>query len=177
MGLLDTAINMATKQFTNNKEVKTINSLPQSEADLIERRKRAESMLHNKSLMSSAAAVVPIPGLDVTADLKLMTDIIENINKEYGLSHKQVSGYTDDIKQKIVFSAAKSGSDFIGKKITKGFVAVVFKMMLRREALKQSKWVPVIGQSISGTISYYMMKKLGEKHIDKCERVARDLMV
>ncbi|MEE1107800.1 DUF697 domain-containing protein [Macrococcoides canis] len=177
MGLLDTAINMATKQFTNNKEVKTINSLPQSEADLIERRKRAESMLHNKSLMSSAAAVVPIPGLDVTADLKLMTNIIENINKEYGLSHKQVSGYTDDIKQKIVFSAAKSGSDFIGKKITKGFVAVVFKMMLRREALKQSKWVPVIGQAISGTISYYMMKKLGEKHIDKCERVARDLMV
>ncbi|TDM32473.1 DUF697 domain-containing protein [Macrococcoides canis] len=177
MGLLDTAINMATKQFTNNKEVKTINSLPQSEADLIERRKRAESMLHNKSLMSSAAAVVPIPGLDVTADLKLMTDIIENINKEYGLSHKQVSGYTDDIKQKIVFSAAKSGSDFIGKKITKGFVAVVFKMMLRREALKQSIWVPVIGQAISGTISYYMMKKLGEKHIDKCERVARDLMV
>ena len=49
MGLLDTAINMAAKQFTN-KEGKTL-SLPQSEADIIERRKRAESMLHNKSLM------------------------------------------------------------------------------------------------------------------------------
>jgi len=50
-------------------------------------------------------------------------------------------------------------------------------MMLRREALKQSKWVPVIGQAVSGTISYYMMKKLGEQHIDKCERVARELIV
>ncbi|UBH09386.1 DUF697 domain-containing protein [Macrococcus armenti] len=177
MSLLDKAIDMASKQLTKEDKKQVINSLPQTEADLIERRKRAESMLHNKSLMSSAAAVVPIPGLDVTADLKLMTDIIENINKEYGLSHKQVSGYTDDIKQKIVFSAAKSGSDFIGKKVTKGFVAVVFKMMLRREALKQSKWVPVIGQAVSGTISYYMMKKLGEKHIEKCERVARELMV
>ena len=45
MGILDNAINMATKQFTN-KEVKTINSLPQSEADLIERRKHAEYIVN-----------------------------------------------------------------------------------------------------------------------------------
>ncbi|WP_414056025.1 DUF697 domain-containing protein [Macrococcus equi] len=178
MGLLNTAINMATNTLSYNKKntKPVVNQLPQNETDLIERRERAEKLIHNKSLMSSAAAVVPIPGLDVTTDMKLMTDIIEGINAEYGLSHKQVSGYTDEMKQKIVFSAAKTGSDFIGKKITAGVVTVLFKTLLRREVLKQSKFVPVIGQAVSGSISYYMMKRLGKAHIDKCEKVARELM-
>ncbi|TDM41987.1 DUF697 domain-containing protein [Macrococcoides goetzii] len=177
MGILNTAINMATNAMNKDQKVKKeINQLPKNESDLIDCRERSEKLIHNKSLMSSAAAVVPIPGIDVTADMKLMTDIIEEINAIYGLSHKQVSGYTDEMKQKIVFSAAKTGSDFIGKKITKGLVAVLFKTLLRREVLKQSKWVPVIGQAVSGTISYYMMQRLGKAHIEKCEKVARELM-
>ncbi|MCE4956933.1 DUF697 domain-containing protein [Macrococcoides caseolyticum] len=177
MGLFNTAINVATNLVNNQQsQPKTVNHLPQNETDLITRRERAEKLIHNKSLMSSAAAVVPIPGIEVTTDMKLMTDIIEEINAEYGLSHKQVSGYTDELKQKIMFSAAKTGSNFIGKKVTKGLVTVIFKTLLRREILKQSKWVPVIGQAVSGTISYYMMKRLGQAHIDKCEKVARSLM-
>lgn len=177
MGILITAINMATNTINKEQKVKKeIDHLPKNESDLIERRERSEKLIHNKSLMSSAAAVVPIPGVDVTADMKIMTDIIEEINAIYGLSHKQVSGYTDEMKQKIVFSAAKTGSDFIGKKISKGLVAVLFKTLLRREVLKQSKWVPVIGQAVSGTISYYMMQRLGKAHIEKCEKVARALI-
>lgn len=177
MGILNSAINIATNAMNKDQKVKKeINQLPKNESDLIDRRERSEKLIHNKSLMSSAAAVVPIPGIDVTADMKLMSDIIEEINAVYGLSHKQVSGYSDEMKQKIVFSAAKTGSDFIGKKITKGLVAVLFKTLLRREVLKQSKWVPVIGQAVSGTISYYMMQKLGKAHIEKCVKVARELM-
>ncbi|WP_313018424.1 hypothetical protein [Macrococcoides bohemicum] len=117
MGILNTAINMATNTINKEQKVKKeIDHLPKNESDLIERRERSEKLIHNKSIMSSAAAVVPIPGVDVTADMKIMTDIIEEINAIYGLSHKQVSGYTDEMKQKIVFSAAKTGSDFIGKK-------------------------------------------------------------
>lgn len=177
MAILDTIINTAAKQF-NQKNKTTINkkALPQSESELVTRRENAEKMIHNKSLMSSAAAVVPIPGLDVTADLKLMTDIIEQINKEYGLSHKQVNGYSDDLKQKVMFNAAKQGSDFIGKKISKSLVAVIMKMIAKRELMKQSKWVPLVGQAVSGTISYYMMRKMGMMHIEKCEKVARALM-
>ena len=36
-------------------------------------------------------SVVPIPGLDFGVDLKLMKDIIEDVNKIYGLDHKQVN--------------------------------------------------------------------------------------
>ena len=58
-------------------------------------------------------SVVPIPGLDFGVDIKLMRDIIEDINKIYGLDHKQVNTLGDDVKERIL---AIQGSSFIGKK-------------------------------------------------------------
>lgn len=179
MSLLDTVIKQASKRLNQSSGVKeqlAKNELAQNETELIERREQAEKLIHNKSLMSSAAAVVPIPGVDVGADMKLMADIIEQINRVYGLSHKQVNGMADDMKQKVMFTAAKQGSDFIGKRISKTVVAILFKAMARRELAKQSKWVPVVGQAISGSISYYMMKKMGQAHLEKCDKVSRELM-
>lgn len=46
-------------------------------------------------------SVVPIPGLDFGVDIKLMRDIIEDINKIYGLDHKQVNTLGDDVKERI----------------------------------------------------------------------------
>ncbi|TDM12363.1 DUF697 domain-containing protein [Macrococcus lamae] len=178
MGILDTLINKVAKKLTRtNRKIEMIrNELPVNETQLIERREAAESLIRNKSLMSSAGAIVPIPGLGVGIDMKLMTDLIEQINRTYGLSHKQVNGMTDDLKQKVMVTAARQGSEFIGKRISKSLVAVIFKAIARRELAKQSKWVPIVGQAISASISYYMMKKMGMSHIEKCEKVARDLI-
>ena len=63
--------------------------MPTTIQELRERRERAEAK--RKSLMSSTMSVVPIPGLDFGVDLKLMKDIIEDVNKIYGLDHKQVN--------------------------------------------------------------------------------------
>ncbi len=55
--------------------------------------------------MSSTMSVVPIPGLDFGVDLKLMKDIIEDVNKIYGLDHKQVNSLGDDVKKNYVCSS------------------------------------------------------------------------
>ena len=70
--------------------------------------------------MSSTMSVVPIPGLDFGVDLKLMKDIIEDVNKIYGLDHKQVNSLGDDVKE-IMSAAAIQGSQFIGKRISSAF--------------------------------------------------------
>ena len=44
-----------------------------------------------------------------------MRDIIEDINKIYGLDHKQVNTLGDDVKERILRTAIQ-GSSFIGKK-------------------------------------------------------------
>ena len=73
----------------------------QLKEEIAERRAKAETIVKKKSLLSSGMSVVPIPGLDFGVDIKLMRDIIEDINKIYGLDHKQVNTLGDDVKERI----------------------------------------------------------------------------
>ncbi len=117
--------------------------------------------------MSSTMSVVPIPGLDFGVDLKLMKDIIEDVNKIYGLDHKQVNSLGDDVKERIMSAAAIQGSQFIGKRISNAFLKIVIRDVAKRTAAKQTKWFPVVGQAVSASISYYFMNKIGKDHIQK----------
>lgn len=119
---------------------------------------------------------MPIPGLDFGVDIKLMRDIIEDVNKIYGLDHKQVNNMGDDMKERVLAAAAIQGSQFIGKKISNAILKVVVRDVAKRVAAKQTKWFPVVGQAISASISYYFMKKIGDEHIQKCEKVVKELV-
>ena len=73
-------------------------------------------------------------------------------------------------------AAAIQGSQFIGKKLTNALMKVVIKDVAKRTAAKQTKWFPFVGQAVSASISYYFMKKLGQDHIEKCEKVIKELL-
>nr|WP_263313729.1 DUF697 domain-containing protein [Mammaliicoccus sp. Marseille-Q6498] len=176
MGIFDKITTKAGNKVLGIEEVKKRSELPVTEDELAERREKARELIRKKSLLSSAANIVPIPGVGVGMDIKLMGDIIEDINKVYGLSHKQVNKMQDDLKQKVLASAAMKGSQFVGQKVTNTMVKVLFKSIVKREAAKQSRWVPIVGQAVAGSISYYFMKKMGEDHIKKCEVVVKDLI-
>ena len=95
-----------------------------------------------------------------------MRDIIEDINKIYGLDHKQVNTLGDDVKERILAAAAIQGSSFIGRKVSSAVLKVIIRDMAKRAAAKQTKWFPVVGQVVSASISYYFMNKLGREHIE-----------
>ncbi|MEJ7223414.1 DUF697 domain-containing protein, partial [Staphylococcus epidermidis] len=76
----------------------------------------------------------------------------------------------------IMSAAAIQGSQFIGKKLTNALMKVVIRDVAKRTAAKQTKWFPFVGQAVSASISYYFMKKLGQDHIEKCEKVVKDLL-
>ncbi|MFR6533193.1 MAG: DUF697 domain-containing protein, partial [Staphylococcus simulans] len=103
-------------------------------------------------------------------------DIIEDINKIYGLDHKEVNRMSDDLKERVLVAASIQGSQFIGRTVSKGILKMVVKDVAKRTAAKQTRWFPVVGQAIAASISYYFMKKLGDEHIDKCENVAKKLI-
>ena len=101
MGIKDKLIKNTSDKLGNKvmdlEPVTGKSALPVNDSDLERRKERAEELVRKKSLWSSAASVVPIPGLDFGVDLKLMKDIIEDINKIYGLDHKQVSHMSNDL--------------------------------------------------------------------------------
>lgn len=180
MGIRDKFVKKSTDKIGNKMlkidPVVGKGRLPKNKKDLAKRRERAEELVRKKALLSSSASVIPIPGLDFGVDLKLMKDIIEDINKIYGLDHKEVNRMSDDVKERVLVAASIQGSQFIGRTVSKGILKMVVKDVAKRTAAKQTRWFPVVGQAIAASISYYFMKKLGDEHIDKCESVAKKMM-
>ena len=48
-----------------------------------------------------------------------MRDIIEDVNKIYGLDHKEVNSLGDDVRERVMSAAAIQGSQFVGRKVSK----------------------------------------------------------
>ena len=101
-----------------------------------------------------------------------MRDIIEDVNKIYGLDHKQVNSLGDDVKERIMSAAAIQGSQFVGRKVSEALLKVVIKDVAKRAAAKQTRWFPVIGQAVSASISYYFMSKLGKDHVENVKKLS-----
>lgn len=125
MGFKNNLTSNLTNKIGNSVfKIENINekgAMPTTIKELNERRQRAEAIVKRKSLMSSTMSIVPIPGLDFGVDLKLMKDIIEDVNKIYGLDHKQVNSLGDDVKERVMSAATIQGSQFIGKRISSAF--------------------------------------------------------
>lgn len=173
--LTNNITNKVGNSLLNIEEIKEKGDLPTTQEELRQRRGRAETLVKKKSLLSSGASIVPIPGLDFGVDLKLMRDIIEDVNKIYGLDHDQVNSLSDQVKERIMSAAAIQGSQFIGRKVSEALLKVVIKDVAKRATAKQTKWFPFVGQAVSASISYYFMSKLGKDHINKCEKVINNL--
>lgn len=180
MGFKNKITNNVTQKVGNKvlniEDINNKGSIPTTHSEIEERRQRAEALVRKKSMLSSGVSVVPIPGLGFSVDIKLMKDIIEDVNKIYGLDHKQVNTMGDDMKERVLTTAAIQGSQFIGKKVSSAILKVVIRDVAKRTAAKQTKWFPVVGQAITASISYYFMKKIGNDHIQKCEKVAKSLV-
>lgn len=180
MGIKNKVTNKLTNKFGNKvlniEEIDAKNNLPTTNDEIANRRERAEALIRKKAILSSSVSIVPIPGLDFGVDLKLMRDIIEDINKIYGVDHKQVNNLGDDVKERIYTAAAIQGSQFVGRKVSSALLKVVIRDVAKRTAAKQTKWFPIVGQAISASISYYFMKKIGQDHIEKCEKVIRSIV-
>jgi len=177
MGIIHKITNGVTdkvgKKVLDIEEINEKDILPKNEEEIAQRREKAKAVVKKKSLLSSGMSVVPIPGLDFGVDIKLMKDIIEDINKIYGLDQKQVNSLGEDVKERILSAA---GSSMIGEKVTSGALKLIIRDVAKRTAAKQTKWFPIVGQAVSASISYYFMNKLGQDHIEKCEKVLRDII-
>ncbi len=146
-----------------------MNAYPLTTEQISEREKEARELVKKKARYSSIAAALPIPFLDIGTDMKLMNDITDEIEEVFGLDHKQVSGTSDDMRNRAAVMATSMGSEFVGRQATKFLVKRIVKGSSRRVF----RFIPIIGQAVGAVVSYMMMKKLGNDHIEKCAAAAR----
>ncbi|WP_051306270.1 hypothetical protein [Massilia alkalitolerans] len=149
---------------------------PVSGAEIEVVRERCREMVRKRALVSAGVAAVPLPGLDVLSDLSTFTLLVEEVNKEFGLSQKQIERLHPRLRVLAYQAAASVGGMLVGKLVTKRLVLVLFKRAGVKIAAKTvAKVVPIAGQVASAAIGFALFRKMGYQHVEACAKVAREL--
>lgn len=152
--------------------------LPQTLEQLDALRDECKAMVTKRAGLSAGAAVLPIPGLDLGADVSLLIEMIPAINKKFGLSPDQIEGLDPQVKRVILVGATSLGNNLIGKWVTQQLVMQLLQRLGIRVATKSvAKFVPFLGQALAASISFGAMKMLGNAHVDDCYAVAKKALL
>ena len=140
--------------------------------ELYEIKEECQSMVTGRSALSAGAAVIPLPGVDIGADVAIMMELLPAINRKFGLAPDQIDGLDARTKEKLLVIITSIGSELVGKVISKQVVTMLLKKSATKVATKSvAKFIPIIGQIASASISFGAMKYLGNQHIEDCFQI------
>ena len=144
------------------------------DADMQAAVKRSRKLLHKRALLAGAVSAVPIPGLDWAVDAAMLSKLIPEINKEFGLTPQQLDALDPKKREQVQQAVTLVGSVLIGKLISKDLVIKAATTIGMRLTTKQlAKYVPFAGQIVAATVGYAAIRYLGEEHMKDCIRVAQ----
>src|SRR5699024_11622279 len=89
-----------------------------------ERKEEALELVKSKAKYSGLAAALPIPLLDVGTDMKMMKEITDEIEEIFGVSHDEVTKYSDDMKTRAAVMISSVAGEFAARKSI-GFVVKI----------------------------------------------------
>jgi len=151
--------------------------LPSTEADIDAVRERCRRLVRRRAAVSAGVAAVPIPGIDVVSDLRLFTQLIDDVNHEFGLSADQIDRMQPKLKLIAYEAVISLGGMLVGKVVTRELVAALLKRSAGKLAAKQAgKMVPIAGQIASATIGFFAFRQIGYQHVEACAKVARQVL-
>jgi hypothetical protein len=148
--------------------------LPRTRAELDAAIARSRAMVTRRALVSAGAVLVPvpIPGLDIAADVALLTQLIPAINREFGLTPEQIEGLNPTTKVLVYKAIVAFGGAMVGRLITRELVLqALVKVGMRVTTKTAARLVPVAGQAVSAGLSYSAMRFVGGAHVRDCSRV------
>ena len=137
--------------------------------------KRSRKLLNKRAMVAAAASAVPIPGLDWAVDAALLSKLIPEINKEFGLTPQQLDQLSPHKREQVQKAVTMVGSVLVGKLISRDLVIkAATKIGMRLTTKQLAKYVPFAGQMVAAAVGYAAIRYLGEEHMKDCIRVARE---
>lgn len=134
-------------------------------------------MVLRRATTSAGASVIPLPGLDIAADVGLLLQLLPAINRKFGLSPEQIDKLDPERKVLVYSLIKKTGTTLVGKVITEKLVIAVLKRVgIQMTARQAAKYVPIAGQVASAFLGFGAMMFIGTSHIDECYRIAQGAM-
>jgi hypothetical protein len=128
--------------------------LPKNLSELEEIRKECKQMVVKRAVVSGAANLVPIPGLDIAADVGLLMLLLPAINSRFGLSPDQIEKLDPQMKAIVYGLVANMGTQLAGKVITKQLILTILKRIgIRVGARQVARFIPIVGQGAAFAIA------------------------
>ncbi|HEV7816858.1 MAG TPA: hypothetical protein VGP06_17395 [Janthinobacterium sp.] len=151
--------------------------IPASQDDIEQVRQRCRRLVRRRAAWSAGVAAVPIPGVDVVSDLSLFARLIDDVNREFGLTPEQVEGLQPRFKLIVYEAAVGIGGMLVGKRITRELLFQLLKRSGIKVVAKQAaRLVPLAGQLVSAGIGFAVFRQIGYQHVDACAALARELL-
>jgi hypothetical protein len=151
--------------------------LPRSAAELDAAVRRCRKMVTRRALASAGAVIVPLPGLDIAADLALLTQLIPAVNREFGLTPEQIEKLSPRVKVLVYKTLVAFGGAMVGRAITRELVMqALAKVGMRVTTKTAARLVPLAGQAVAAGLSFTAMRLVGESHIRDCRRVVEQVL-
>lgn len=136
--------------------------------------KRSRKLLNKRALVAAAASAVPVPGLDWAVDAAMLSKLIPEINREFGLTPQQLDRLDPTKQEQVEKAAALVGSVLVGKFISKDLlIKAAQKIGVRLTSKQLAKYVPFAGQIVAAAVGYAAIRYFGEEHMKDCVRVAQ----
>jgi hypothetical protein len=147
--------------------------LPVSGEDIERVRERCRGIVRKRAAFSAGVSVIPLPGVDVVADLSSFAVMVEEINLAFGLSPDQINRLQPRMRIAAYQAVAALGGTLVGKIVTKELVLKLLRKSGAKLAAKSAaKIVPLAGQIASAAIGFALFRQMGYQHVEACTRVA-----
>jgi uncharacterized protein (DUF697 family) len=151
--------------------------LPRTPFELDEVVRRCRRMVTRRALASAGAVLVPLPGVDLAADIALLTQLIPAINREFGLTPDQIEALSPRLKVLVYKAIVAFGGALVGRLITRDLILqALVRVGMRVTTKTAARLVPIAGQAAAAGLSYSAMRLVGESHIRDCRRVVEEVL-
>lgn len=137
---------------------------PLTVENLKDKEREAQALVKKKAMISSVASALPIPLIDIGTDMKLMNDIHGEIEDIFEIEHEDVSSTNDDLMTRGWVMATSIGSDVVRSRLT----PFLFRRISKKKKFSRFGLVNIVGRTLGAAVSYFLMKKLGNDHIEHC---------
>jgi uncharacterized protein (DUF697 family) len=150
--------------------------LPGTSDEIAQVRERCRRAVRKRAAISAGIAAIPVPGVDILADLTAFATMVEEINQSFGLTPQQIERLQPRLRIVAYEAAASLGGMLVGKLITRELVFHLFKKSGFKLAAKTTaKMVPLAGQVASAAIGFALFRQMGYQHVEACVKVAEEV--
>ena len=139
---------------------------------------RCRRLVTRRALFAAGVAMVPVPGLDWLTDVGVLVKLLPEISAAFGLSAAQIERLAPDRRVVVYKAISAGGGMLVGRIVTRELVLRMVQVVgLRLSTQQAAKFVPLVGQAVSGALTFSALKYLCEQHIQQCLAVARQLQL